>query len=114
MPAQIHGHPQNGTPSKFLPHGAGQPRKILQAASILAIPAKAVARALQLIPTNAGIGMIEQETIAPGDGQVFRSEARIVPGAQPPDKDALQFGITKCQNRLVAVEGANQFIEDEP
>src|ERR1019366_5744956 len=114
MPPKIHGHPQNRPPSKFLPHGAGQPREILQAAPVLAIPAKAVTCSLELVPTYTCIWMIEQKAVAPGDGQVFRCEARIVPGAEPPDKDAVQFGITKCQNRLVAFECTNQFIEDEP
>src|SRR5450759_243182 len=98
MPPKIHGHPQNRPPSKFLPHGAGQPREILQATPILPIPAKAVTSAFELVPAYAGIRMIEQKAVAPGDGHVFRCEPRIVSGAEPPDKDAVQFGITKCQN----------------
>src|SRR5580704_13455568 len=93
LASQVHGDTQDGLPAKFLPHRAWQARQILQAAPILAIPAKTFARPLQAVPAHAGVRVIEQEAIAPVYWQVFRRQARIVAGLESPHKDALQFGI---------------------
>ena len=106
--------PMTELPAQFLAHGPRQPRQILQAAPIFSIPAETVAGALELIPANAGVGMVEQEAVAARDGKIFRREARIVAGAEPPDKDAFDIGIAKRQDRLLAVESADQFAQNEP
>ena len=72
MPAQIQRDSHNRPPTQFLPHWAGQTRQILQAASVFSVPAEAIPGALQVVPAYAGIGMVEQKTITPSHGQVFR------------------------------------------
>ncbi len=37
----------------------------------------------------------------------------MVSRTEPPDEDPVQFGITKGQNRFVAVEGAHYFIKNQ-
>ena len=103
----------NRAPAQLLPHGARQARQILQAAPIVAIPAETLAGSLQLIPANAGVGLVEQEAVAAIHGEIFRRKARIVPGAVSPDENAFNVGIAKGQDGLFAVEGANEFAQDE-
>ncbi len=58
--------------------------------------------------------MVQQKAVAAIDGQIFRGEARIVPGPQPPDENALEVGVAEGQNGLFTVKGANQLAQDQP
>src|SRR5882757_10552024 len=91
LAGQIKRDPENGFPAEFLTHGPWKARKIFQGTSGFAVPAETVARAFQLIPADAGVGMIEQEAVAARDGQVLRRQAGFVPSTQFPDKDAVEL-----------------------
>src|SRR5579863_7512147 len=106
---EVKRNPNDRSPAQLLPHGTRQARQVLEAAPILPIPAEAIAGALQLIPAYAGVRLVEEEAVAPVHGEVFRCKARLIPGPVSPDKNALNIGVAKRQNRFIAVEGGREF-----
>ena len=75
---------------------------------------KAVTVTIKLVPANASIRIVKQEAIASRRGKIFGSDARVISGPEPPDKNAFQFCVPERQDSLAAIKGTYQFIEDQP
>jgi hypothetical protein len=114
LPPEVESHSENGAPPQLLPHGTRESRQVLKAAPILPIPAEPVAGAFKLVPTDAGVWLVEQETITSGYGKVFGRKAGIVSGQIPPHKNALEIDVSERQDCLVARECTNEFSKDQP
>jgi hypothetical protein len=53
--------------------------------------------------------VIQQESVAPGNREVFRGQSGIVPRAKLPNEDAFELQVTEDKNGLLALEGFDEF-----
>src|SRR6516162_4838308 len=99
---------------KFLLRRPGYPWQDLQRLSAAPVPPESRAAAIQYIPAERSVQIIQQKAIRTHQRQVFRRQPLTLPRLQLPKKNPLQVRVTVAQQRSLGAKRGAQFLEQQP
>ncbi len=92
---------------------ARQAGDAFEGAAVAAVPSKAGTGAGEAIPADGGVGVVEEQAVGAGEGQVVGHEAFGFAGFVAPEEDALEIGVAVDEQGFLGVEGAGELFEEE-
>ena len=80
----VEGDGEHGSNLKGMLGWSGEARKGVEAATIAAVPAEAVAGAFEAVPADGGVHVVEEEAVGACQGITFGDEALAFAGFEAP------------------------------
>jgi molybdopterin biosynthesis enzyme MoaB len=113
LAALVKSHGDHGAEVELLLGGSGKAREGVEPAAIATVPSKAAAGALEAVPADGGVHIVEKKAVGASEGVTLWDKALTFASSESPDVDAFEIRVPVGEQGDLDFESTGELVEKE-
>jgi len=109
----IEGNGHQRADLEFVLGGAGEAGDVLKRTAVAAVPAKAGAWALEMVPADGGVHIVKKEAVGAGERKILGDKALAFAMFEAPHENTLEVGVAIDEQSLFGAEDDGEIVEEQ-